>query len=520
MNMNEKIKKLKEIAFKYEELKEIQEKVQNFIKEYEDFKIPIVFIGEFSVGKSSLINKILDEDLLEVNTTPTTAKPYEICYSEEEKRYNKDGIEFLFLKNKNLKNIKNLKIVDLPGITSQYFEHTSIVENYLANKYVIPVVVMDASKGALSDEVISFIRGIKLNNQNFEYILVVNKVDRISEEEANRVLENTISILRDIYKEPIYACKTSVEESKISSLISILHKYNNKYDEIRQSIFIKQFEELVSELEMNLEQIKSLLSFLSESEIENLSIQLEELKNAEEELKSQQEEEIIKIRKKLEEEFEKFMAGLENYLYINFETYVKNPKRIETDIYNYIEREQPKLYESLEGIFKRTLFEIEGKLENLEILNKLNEFLFNATKFASAGRIGELIGGVVGAGRIVSTAGWITKISRVLSHPITIIITIIATGVIGFLLDRFKRDKTKEAIRDAIQSVRRELGKEINKISERMSEEIINALNSEIIKVKDRFVQVINMIRDKKTEQKTKIAQIEMDIKILKGLKA
>jgi ribosome biogenesis GTPase A len=131
--MNEKIKKLKEIAFKYEELKEIQEKVQNFIKEYEDFKIPIVFIGEFSVGKSSLINKILDEDLLEVNTTPTTAKPYEICYSEEEKRYNKDGIEFLFLKNKNLKNIKNLKIVDLPGITSQYFEHTSIVENYLAN---------------------------------------------------------------------------------------------------------------------------------------------------------------------------------------------------------------------------------------------------------------------------------------------------------------------------------------------------------------------------------------------------
>jgi hypothetical protein len=28
------------------------------------------------------------------------------------------------------------------------------------------------------------------------------------------------------------------------------------------------------------------------------------------------------------------------------------------------------------------------------------------------------------------------------------------------------------------------------------------------------------MIRDKKTEQKTKIAQIEMDIKILKGLKA
>jgi small GTP-binding protein len=515
--MNEKIKKLKEIAFKYEELKEIQEKVQNFIKEYEDFKIPIVFIGEFSVGKSSLINKILDEDLLEVNTTPTTAKPYEICYSEEEKRYNKDGIEFLFLKNKNLKNIKNLKIVDLPGITSQYFEHTSIVENYLANKYVIPVVVMDASKGALSDEVISFIRGIKLNNQNFEYILVVNKVDRISEEEANRVLENTISILRDIYKEPIYACKTSVEESKISSLISILHKYNNKYDEIRQSIFIKQFEELVSELEMNLEQIKSLLSFLSESEIENLSIQLEELKNAEEELKSQQEEEIIKIRKKLEEEFEKFMAGLENYLYINFETYVKNPKRIETDIYNYIEREQPKLYESLENILQKTLFEIEGKLENLEILNK---FLFNATKFASAGRIGELIGGVVGAGRIVSTAGWITKISRVLSHPITIIITIIATGVIGFLLDRFKRDKTKEAIRDAIQSVRRELGKEINKISERMSEEIINALNSEIIKVKDRFVQVINMIRDKKTEQKTKIAQIEMDIKILKGLKA
>jgi ribosome biogenesis GTPase A len=56
--MKDKIKKLSELATKYEDLKEMQGKTQKLFKDYEEFKIPMVFIGEFSAGKSSLINEL------------------------------------------------------------------------------------------------------------------------------------------------------------------------------------------------------------------------------------------------------------------------------------------------------------------------------------------------------------------------------------------------------------------------------------------------------------------------------
>ena len=48
------------------------------------FQVVAPLIGEFSTGKSSLVNALLGRSVLSVNITPETAVPTEICYSSDE----------------------------------------------------------------------------------------------------------------------------------------------------------------------------------------------------------------------------------------------------------------------------------------------------------------------------------------------------------------------------------------------------------------------------------------------------
>ena len=47
--------------------------------------IKIPFVGDFSSGKSSLLNAYIGSDLLPTNILPETAVAYELYYAEDEK---------------------------------------------------------------------------------------------------------------------------------------------------------------------------------------------------------------------------------------------------------------------------------------------------------------------------------------------------------------------------------------------------------------------------------------------------
>ena len=63
---------------------------ERFQKSLED-KIEIGFLGEFSSGKSSLINSLLDRNLLSINSLPTTKTVVEINFSNKDEFFKKDG---------------------------------------------------------------------------------------------------------------------------------------------------------------------------------------------------------------------------------------------------------------------------------------------------------------------------------------------------------------------------------------------------------------------------------------------
>ena len=59
-----------------------------------DEKIEVGFLGEFSSGKSSLLNSILEQDLLVTASKPTTKTAVSVGFGEEEKLFKtKDGYD-------------------------------------------------------------------------------------------------------------------------------------------------------------------------------------------------------------------------------------------------------------------------------------------------------------------------------------------------------------------------------------------------------------------------------------------
>jgi len=549
--MKDKIKKLSELATKYGDLKEMQEKTQKLFKDYEEFKIPMVFIGEFSAGKSSLINAIIDEELLDVDTTPTTAKPCEICYSEEENRYNKDGVEILYLKNPNLEKLKNLKLVDLPGISSQYFEHMNVVKDYLANRDTIFVVAIDVSKGAISEEVLNFIRDFKAFNK--DYILVVNKTDKVSEEDSNTVLNNTISVLRDNYKVPMYSCKSSVANSDISGVISILNRYNNKYDEIRNNIFMNQFKELALEMKTSLEGIRDALKLYHETDMEKIETEIKELELAISEIESKKSEEIDKIKRSVKKEFDELILGLENDIRPKIEVYLKDPNQLPKDINDYLQNspQSKELNEKLSNIFQKAINDLNESLSDLKVLNSVDSVLSTITNLASSGTaikglatfakgllatesIAEILGladiGLTGAGAAATGTGAVVAgeaaagaatageaaVAGMSATGVLLPVALIGTVVIHQIFDKIKRDKTKEAIEKAIGNVKKEVENKLDDITDNMTKVIIDNYMSQVKQMKDQLSQIKNT-KLSKVDDKNKINQIESDIKLLEN---
>ncbi|RZD17690.1 MAG: hypothetical protein EVG15_09750 [Candidatus Acididesulfobacter diazotrophicus] len=543
--MKNKILKLQELSERYEQLKEIQGSVKNLLNEYENFKIPVVFIGEFSAGKSSLINEFLKEDILEVDTVPTTAKPCEIYYCSDDNRYKKDEVEFLELNNVNLKHYKNIKIIDLPGISSQYYEHTNVTKDYLMKKDSVFAVVIDVSKGAISEEVLNFIKDLK--DFQKEYILVISKTDKVEKDDAEKVLKNTLSILKENYKEPSYYCMVSVSDSKISDFTNILMKYDSKYDETRNKSFDEPLKNITNQIKANLENAKTLLQYGNEIDIAKLDMGIAEIEAEIPELESQKNIEIDRIKNSVAKEYDEVITNLENTIYNNFEEYVKNPKQLAQDVNNYLESQSQEINNKINHIFSGAVFKLNQEFADLEtvaffdnVVSKGGDMLNNLAKgkamalggkllpklfggLLAGGEAAEVATGAVAAGEgatavAVGGEAAATGAAGAMSATVILIpVAIISTVVIHKLLDGFKRTKTKENIENLLKKIKKDVNDHVKGITDVMANKIMDEYMAKIHDIRDQLREVKSVKLDK-LDEKGKINQMEADIKLLESL--
>lgn len=169
------------------------------------------FIGEFSSGKTTLINALTDSKKLETATTPTTASIFEIhfgCDNCSADVFDKNGNathidDIAELKNEQLGDSpyilvrdtsklipSSTVIVDTPGLSSPDPRHKQTLVKFLpqADGIILVVDVNQSITRSLSD----FIKTMKLSNRSI--FLVITKCDTKSPSEVdaqkNYIAEN------------------------------------------------------------------------------------------------------------------------------------------------------------------------------------------------------------------------------------------------------------------------------------------------------------------------------------------
>lgn len=247
----EHIRKVIEIAEKLE-LKNIVSELEkiDFRSKQSDAKIVIPLVGEFSSGKTTLINALTDCKKLETATEPTTATIYDIhfgcerCYAEvitecDEKRVIEDIAD---LKNKELINSKVVTVfdtstkvssstvlVDTPGLSSPDPKHKQTLVTFLPMADAI-LLVSDVNQQvtrSLSD----FVSTMEFSKKPI--YLVLTKCDTKTEQEvedAKKYIEENIKIpVKNIVA-------VSASENKLDELCVLLQEVQKTKTEIIRQV--------------------------------------------------------------------------------------------------------------------------------------------------------------------------------------------------------------------------------------------------------------------------------------------
>lgn len=245
----EKFKKLREIKLRYG--MDVEE-LDKLIEGIDDYRVNTPVIGNFSTGKSSMLNAIIGRPLLSVDITPETAVPTEIYYGQNKVfQYDKSGvverrIEELPLKgltvqttdlvkieydNEFLKEIRSVNIVDLPGFDTSIELHNRAIDQYLPNSLAY-LLVVSSDEPVLKESISDFLKELKA--YNMPIYVVITKSNRLDEEELEECRGLLRKLIHRIYdqEDVKIACVDAYGNVKIDELKEILLEIQGKTGEI------------------------------------------------------------------------------------------------------------------------------------------------------------------------------------------------------------------------------------------------------------------------------------------------
>ena len=257
-----------EYKAKFQKLKEIKERygmdtqeVSKIIDDIDHYRVNTPVIGNFSTGKSSMINAIIEKPLLSVDITPETAVPTEIYYGNNKVlQYDKTGvierrIEELPLQgltvqttdlvkieydNPFLEEIKSVNIVDLPGFDTSIELHNRAIDQYLPNSLAY-LLVVSSDEPVLKESISDFLKELK--TYNMPVYVVITKSNRLDEDELEECRKLLKKLVSRIYNQEdvTVACVDAYGNVNIDELKDILREIQGKTGEI----FINKYSEIL-----------------------------------------------------------------------------------------------------------------------------------------------------------------------------------------------------------------------------------------------------------------------------------
>lgn len=265
--------------------------------------VKVPFVGDFSSGKSSLLNAYTGSDLLPTNILPETAVAYELYYSENEKlelysggtlketKYSLSQIKefnvtpgdvvYVYMSNEKIRNLnhRGIVLVDMPGIDSGIEAHNNAILNYIREGSVF-MMFTDIEQATLRSSAISFIREIQQYGLSINVFL--SKADKKPETEVQEIRASVEKVVRSLISEDsVVGVTSSVEEkygykdveavlSKVDAEKIFAERYTGEVDAFISSV-IAQFEMQIKLITSNAKDFDSLIEQLSKKKTEAIS---------------------------------------------------------------------------------------------------------------------------------------------------------------------------------------------------------------------------------------------------------
>ena len=239
-----------------ERLRAIEERTQN-----PSAQLILPLIGEFSAGKTSLINALTDSKVLEIASRPTTATLYQIFFGSTENKAvaltaEGESVELQLdsMKNEELlkyptinlfdtstKVPKDIIFVDTPGLSSPDPKHREVLISILPRVDAI-LLTVDANQ-PITRSLLAFVKEMRLAEKPI--YLILNKTDTKS---TGELQDLKAGIARDIDLPIDSIVCTSASTGGVSELQQLLTKIQGQKTQIIAKVDALRAKELIGEL--------------------------------------------------------------------------------------------------------------------------------------------------------------------------------------------------------------------------------------------------------------------------------
>lgn len=451
-DMKERFQVLAEIAKQYKLDVTDYDKI---LHDIENYRVTTPLIGNFSTGKSSMINAIIGAPLLGVDITPETAVPTEVFYGEENQvlQYTKEGViehqmEELPIQNLTindtelltiqtnlpfLKEIQRVSIVDLPGMDTKIELHNRAIDEYLP-KSLAYLLVVSADEPVLKEGVISLLNELKLHRMPI--YVVITKCNRLLDEEVEQCKELIQTLVKNTLdgQEVKIACVDSYGKITVEEVREFLREIQSN----TENIFMHQYKRILDR------EIYLLENCMTEM-MDKRELSTSEIEYQKEKLKKKMDSLFVNLKKE-QSHFETEVEECNN----NIREQVKNDLRENTDefavllengmditdkinevvrnaiIFSIKQELEPKLYKYLENVSQVVNIRLANKDEIeanfhmettapqiVDVAKKIAPAVLAAVGLVMAGPLVAVVGGIVGAaaGSIFNSA-WDRKRER------------------------------------------------------------------------------------------------------------
>lgn len=540
---------------KFQELDNLNKKynldgqdIGGIIKEIEEYRVTTPIVGNFSTGKSSIINAILGKGILGVEITPETAIPTEIFYGPDRiMQYGKDFVkehlvEELPLKNLSvkdteyvtieynhpfLKEIKNVSLVDLPGFDSSIELHNHAIDQFLPRS-VAYVLVIAADEPVLKETMSSFLK--ELTMHDMPVYIVLTKCNRLLESELEECRKLVYQLVYNIIeKEDIkMTCADSYGQIKVEGVKEFLREIEEKTEEL----FCNKYKEVLRRAARNtelylLERIdkRNLSSSELEYEQERLEKKIENLRERLDKEKSLFEEKMFSCISLIEENVKKDLNNSIEELSVLIENGVDITEKINTVVRSAISFSiktelEPKLQQYVNRVTDIVDLEISNQDQVIEEMKqKVSEVngIDKALKAAPAvlagvglvlGNVfGGILGGILGsAADSIYNSNWskrrereagkaAKKVVEAIEEEASTCVTNEIKGLVLAVNQQLENEigKKQSVLKNSLRDIKEEL-----KLQEGFKKSEVNQLQEDLSKVREIIDSVIIVNKKKR----------------------